>query len=190
MLFLISVGCGTPGAPQPPSLNLAKPVSDLKAVRIGNQVNLTWTVPTHTTDNATFRHRGETKIDLSGIYQLHGDRRELSSYATNLKAIAPDVVLDMIPYTEEDARDLMRVFKGIVRRVVAISITLLPADSGAISSAIETIVREYAAGRRPIASDRQFIDEFDARSQARVLDSRLRALIAARRRSAGGHDGR
>jgi hypothetical protein len=62
MLFLISVGCGTPGAPQPPSLNLAKPVSDLKAVRTGNQVNLTWTVPTHTTDNATFRHRGETKI--------------------------------------------------------------------------------------------------------------------------------
>jgi hypothetical protein len=62
MLFLISAGCGTPGAPQPPSLNLAKPVSDLKAVRTGNQVNLTWTVPTHTTDNATFRHRGDTKI--------------------------------------------------------------------------------------------------------------------------------
>jgi hypothetical protein len=62
MLFLISAGCGTPGAPQPPSLNLAKPVSDLKAVRVGNQVNLTWTVPTHTTDNATFRHRGDTKI--------------------------------------------------------------------------------------------------------------------------------
>jgi len=90
---------------------------------------------------------------------------------------------------------ILSLFRGteanasVVRRARAGPI-VDPADSGAISSAIETIVREYAAGRRPIASDRQFIDEFDARSQARVLDSRLRALIAARRRSAGGHDGR
>jgi nucleoside-diphosphate-sugar epimerase len=69
----------------------------------------------------TLFHRGETKIDLSGIYQLLGDRHKLSSFATDFKAISPDVVLDMIPYTEENARDLMRVFKGIARRVVAIS---------------------------------------------------------------------
>src|SRR2546423_9338458 len=69
----------------------------------------------------TLFHRGETKIDLLGIYQLHGDRHELSSFATDFKAISPDVVLDMIPYTEEDARDLMRIFKVTARRVVAIS---------------------------------------------------------------------
>ncbi|PYY15630.1 MAG: hypothetical protein DMG61_06600 [Acidobacteria bacterium] len=39
-------GCGTPGPPQPPSLNLSKPVSDLKAARTGNQIVLSWTVPT------------------------------------------------------------------------------------------------------------------------------------------------
>ena len=55
-------GCGTPGPPQPPSLNLAKPVSDLKATRSGDQIALTWTIPTETTDDATFRHRGQTKI--------------------------------------------------------------------------------------------------------------------------------
>ena len=55
-------GCGTPGPPQPPSLNLSKPVSDLKAARTGNQIVLSWTVPTETTDGATFRHRGQTKI--------------------------------------------------------------------------------------------------------------------------------
>ena len=54
--------CGTPGAPQPPSLNLAKPVSDLKAVRNGSEINLTWTIPNETTDGATFRHRGSTKL--------------------------------------------------------------------------------------------------------------------------------
>ena len=61
-VLLLWDGCGTPGAPQPPSLNLAKPVGDLKAVRTINQVTLTWTVPTETTDGARFRHRGETKI--------------------------------------------------------------------------------------------------------------------------------
>ena len=90
---------------------------------------------------------------------------------------------------------ILSLFRGseanasIVRRARAGPI-VDPADTRAISSAIETILREYDVGRRPIASDRQFIDEFDARSQARVLDSRLRALIAARRGSAGGHDGR
>lgn len=58
----ILFACGTPGAPQPPSLNLAKPVSDLKAVRNGGEIDFTWTIPTETTDGATFRHRGSTKL--------------------------------------------------------------------------------------------------------------------------------
>src|SRR5690349_5681926 len=61
-LAVFMTACGTPGAPQPPSLNLAKPVSDLKAVRSGDEVELTWTVPTETTDGAKFRHRGQSKI--------------------------------------------------------------------------------------------------------------------------------
>ena len=60
IFFLCS--CGTPGAPQPPSLNLAKPVSDLRATRTGNEVTLTWTAPTETTDGAGFRHRGLTRV--------------------------------------------------------------------------------------------------------------------------------
>ncbi len=43
-------GCGMPGAPQPPSLNLPVPVNDLSAVRTGEQVALTWTMPKKTTD--------------------------------------------------------------------------------------------------------------------------------------------
>src|SRR5436305_241220 len=62
LLLPFLYGCGTPGIPQPPSLNLAKPVSDLKATRSENRVTLTWTVPTETTDGAVFRHRGPTKI--------------------------------------------------------------------------------------------------------------------------------
>src|SRR6185437_10500669 len=43
-------GCGTPGAPLPPSLNLPRRVTDLAAERAGNQVTLMWTMPQRTTD--------------------------------------------------------------------------------------------------------------------------------------------
>jgi len=43
-------GCGTPGTPLPPSLKLPVPVTDLTAVRTGNQVALAWTMPRKNTD--------------------------------------------------------------------------------------------------------------------------------------------
>jgi len=88
LIFAFTTGCGTPGPPQPPSLNLAKPVSDLKATRTGDQITLTWTVPTETTDEATFRHRGQTKI-CRAINQLQiaqaGRCNEVASLPTPVK---------------------------------------------------------------------------------------------------------
>jgi hypothetical protein len=55
-------GCGSPGAPLPPSLELARPVSDLHAVRKGNTVYLTWSVPETTTDRHNIRHPGATEV--------------------------------------------------------------------------------------------------------------------------------
>lgn len=69
----------------------------------------------------TLFHRGETKTNLSAVSEILGDRRALRDFSEQLKALAPDVVLDMFPYTEEDARLLMSVFKGLTRRVVVIS---------------------------------------------------------------------
>jgi hypothetical protein len=46
----ILTGCGTPGAPMPPSLHLPDPVTNLSASRAGNQVSLTWTMPRRNTD--------------------------------------------------------------------------------------------------------------------------------------------
>jgi hypothetical protein len=44
-------GCGTPAAPQPPSLKLPAPVADLTAARNGSSVTLHWTNPRKTTDH-------------------------------------------------------------------------------------------------------------------------------------------
>ena len=48
-------GCGMPGAPQPPSLNLPIPASDLSAARTGGQVALSWTMPTRNTDKTLIK---------------------------------------------------------------------------------------------------------------------------------------
>jgi hypothetical protein len=56
------VSCGYPGVPIPPALELAKPVTDLRAARKGDKVYLAWTVPAKTTDRQSVRHPGVTRI--------------------------------------------------------------------------------------------------------------------------------
>jgi len=52
-------GCGVPGAPQPPSTGIPKFVGDLKAVRKGDTVTLTWTTPTETSDGELIHKPGK-----------------------------------------------------------------------------------------------------------------------------------
>src|SRR5438477_5214843 len=64
LLLILSAltGCGVPGAPLPPSLDIPKLVGDLKAVRKGETVTLTWTTPTETTDGALIRRAGKMRV--------------------------------------------------------------------------------------------------------------------------------
>ncbi len=67
-------------------------------------------------------HRGQTQSDLSSpTREIIGDRNELESFHQEFQDLKPDVVIDMIPMCENDARTLLKTFKGIARRVVAIS---------------------------------------------------------------------
>jgi hypothetical protein len=61
-LIAVSVSCGAPGAPLPPSLYLPQPVTDLKAIRKGESVTLSWTAPMRTTDHLPVRAQGITDI--------------------------------------------------------------------------------------------------------------------------------
>jgi hypothetical protein len=56
------IGCGTPGAPLPPSLGIPKPVNDLQAVRKGVNVTLSWSAPTDTNDGALVRKQGKMVV--------------------------------------------------------------------------------------------------------------------------------
>ena len=55
VLCAVLSGCGTPGAPQPPSLNLPDPVTDLTATRAGDKVTLQWTNPKRNTDRTAVK---------------------------------------------------------------------------------------------------------------------------------------
>ena len=70
----------------------------------------------------TVFHRGKTTADLpEGVNYIQGDRKNLAAHQSQFANISPQVVLDMIPFTEQDARDLVNTFRGISQRIVAIS---------------------------------------------------------------------
>ncbi len=73
---VLLAGCGSPGVPVPPSLELARAVSDLRAARKGDRVFLTWTVPTRTTDGHNIRHLAATQIcrSIGAAMQACGTR--------------------------------------------------------------------------------------------------------------------
>lgn len=75
-ICLIISGCGTEGAPMPPSLNLPDPVTNLAAVRAGSQVTLTWKMPKRNTD----------KLLLKGNVPVHICRKENAGSCVSIPA--------------------------------------------------------------------------------------------------------
>jgi nucleoside-diphosphate-sugar epimerase len=72
--------------------------------------------------DVTIFHRGETRADLpEEVKRIEGDRHNLLEYKHEFQKLAPEVVLDMIPYTAQDAQGVVDTFQDIAQRVVAIS---------------------------------------------------------------------
>lgn len=65
-------------------------------------------------------HRGRTPAPV-GVREVIGDRTQLAAHADALRALAVDVVVDMVLSSGAQARALMATFVGAARRVVAIS---------------------------------------------------------------------
>lgn len=66
-------------------------------------------------------HRGHTALELPGVRELRGDRRELAQSRAQLRGLRPDVVLDMVPQSAADARAVASCFAGVASRLVVIS---------------------------------------------------------------------
>src|SRR5512141_1264056 len=82
---LLLVGCAQNGPPLPPSLELPRPPTDLRASRKGNRITLSWSEPTLTTDRQSVRYIGTTLVCLSLEYEM----TECGSPAAVLPAPSP-----------------------------------------------------------------------------------------------------
>lgn len=72
--------------------------------------------------NLVVFHRGETAADLpEGVTELYGSRDERNSLREAVEKTTPDVVLDVIPYTEAQAKALVSVCEGQTDRLVVVS---------------------------------------------------------------------
>jgi nucleoside-diphosphate-sugar epimerase len=67
-------------------------------------------------------HRGKAAAALPpGARAVRGDRNVLAAHAEELRALQPDVVVDVVLSSERQARALMDTFRGAAARVVALS---------------------------------------------------------------------
>ncbi len=72
--------------------------------------------------SVTLFHRGLTETTLpSAIQHIHGDRKDLQTFREEFRQRPPNVVLDMAPFTQNDAERVRETFQGIAQRMVAIS---------------------------------------------------------------------
>ena len=72
-------------------------------------------------DVAVF-HRGVSRPPLpAGVREILGDQRELAKSAPEFRDFSPDVVVNFILSSERQAQTTMDVFRGIARRIVALS---------------------------------------------------------------------
>jgi len=70
---------------------------------------------------AVFHRRSDVGLADSGVVQIQGDRNRLFDYEGQLRRFSPDVIVDLILSSGDQARQLVETAHEIARRVIAIS---------------------------------------------------------------------
>ena len=74
--------------------------------------------------DVTVFHRGRHEADLpASVRHIHAEEAGMpvTAFPQELKRPAPEVVLHMVPVGEQDTREAVRAFRGVARRLIAIS---------------------------------------------------------------------
>lgn len=108
---LMLAGCASIGPPEPPSLELPKPPTDLRASRKGDTLALTWTIPVRTTDHQSVRYLGKTRVCRSLAPAL-------TSCGTPVGEVAPP--LDFAKIRSSPTTKLTASYKGDIRAGLAL----------------------------------------------------------------------
>jgi nucleoside-diphosphate-sugar epimerase len=110
-------------------------------------------------------HRGQTRASLpASVVQILGEHESLAASAAEFKRLAPQVVIDMVAFTEQAGFDLVAAFRGIAERLVVISsmdvyssygrfMRLEPGDPDSSPSTEDAILRKTFYPYRSQAKD-------------------------------------
>jgi nucleoside-diphosphate-sugar epimerase len=82
---------------------------------------LVWRLVEFGHDVALFHRHPAHAERLASVRHITGDRRRLADHREAFRQFSPDIVVDMIAYTEDDAQGLIAAFRGLARRAVVIS---------------------------------------------------------------------
>ena len=105
---LVLASCAQTGPPLPPSLELPRPPSDLRATRKGDKVTLTWTEPRLTTDRQGIRYLGPTRICRTAAAELTecgnpaGESPAPTERAQRSQQSKTQTAIDMLPPALEE----------------------------------------------------------------------------------------
>src|SRR5437762_2658684 len=70
----------------------------------------------------TVFHRGVTRASLpAGVHEIIGDRRSLPEFSGEFARFKPDVVIDIICTSQQQAQMSLDTFRGIAGRLVVLS---------------------------------------------------------------------
>src|SRR5258708_36931831 len=70
----------------------------------------------------TVFHRGTPDANVQkGTGVIHGDRNRLEESLDDLRRLRPDVVVDLLAFTQAQAESLMAAFRGYAGRLVVLS---------------------------------------------------------------------
>lgn len=114
-LLIQFFACGTPGAPQPPSLNIPKAVVNLSAIRKGDAIRLSWTAPEETTDGALVHHSGQMivrrqagdskaviqQVPLDPVHKSAAQQDRTETLTDSIASLLQSSPADFVSYTVE-----------------------------------------------------------------------------------------
>src|SRR6185369_14337819 len=69
---------------------------------------------------AIFHRRADAGLSAD-VVKIRGDRNRLSDYRSQIQQFSPDVIIDLILSSGEQARQVVDLCRGLARRVLAIS---------------------------------------------------------------------
>jgi nucleoside-diphosphate-sugar epimerase len=72
-------------------------------------------------DSIAILHRGKPSREATHVLHIAGDRNQLADARAQIESFAPDVIVDFILSSGQQARELMQVATGLSRRVIAVS---------------------------------------------------------------------